>query len=832
MATQTTVSITELQQKAQAGDAQAQFDLALCYGDGVNKDEVVAFEWLKQAAELGHVNAQFALGLFYFIDAFKPEAEILRDKSSTIEFINTSFPILKHLPNAQEFDPNTIKFDPTIRLATNLAVSGKFERTQSTDGLAFVWLNKAAEQNHAGAIYWRGVCYNKSYGTEHSDAIAFENFKRSAELDYPDAYYSLALCYRDKKGCQQNYSLAFNWIMKATEYSDIYFKFPFNFLGVFAEYIAKSYLFLGKLYAEGQGTGKSNKRAFECFTKSAYKKVGEAEFLLGHCYEYGLGVEVDFSLAIENYKAAFDDGFCDAEIQYKIAKILINSGSSDNENYQTGFINLIRACRNNSVDALLWLEETCVQLIFPYIKDRKNKNECYEFAADFINKMIATYPMDYEANFVFGIMSAFGIGMEKNKKTAINQFKKVYNSNEVDIPPELSNGNFHIIDAFAQLLKEIYKPEDELFGVIYQDHLAIAFSQQKFIQGNGNKNIVVLPALRYALHIHFGEYVQARDFFKSLSDMKTEFEYSGAKNAFEMMGLIGVGEIEKKNRELVEKNRELEETMAMFAHKFRSPLDAIIYNTEHEHQEKLYKQAAQTMRGLLDIFSMIATDSETLVPKIQQDSYGSGRLATVLERTLDMILLHLLSAQAAAKIQQHYLHYAKVHDLCDAELSDRIWKEEYFELERQLQVEWEQSYAQLLADSATLEQRLDWLEQRFFKLEVHGFERSDIQFREYGDTESLLTIVLNEVLVNAFKYYGSPARQSVVLEWLDRDRYQILRCQNPSQRNERNKLKGSRKGHVFLSSLARKTASEFSKPKAQDEFVLEFGFMSELLISS
>jgi hypothetical protein len=238
------------------------------------------------------------------------------------------------------------------------------------------------------------------------------------------------------------------------------------------------------------------------------------------------------------------------------------------------------------------------------------------------------------------------------------------------------------------------------------------------------------------------------------------------------------------------------------------------------------------MRGLLDIFSMIATDSETLVPKIQQDSYGSGRLATVLERTLDMILLHLLSAPAAAKIQQHYLCYAKTHDLCDAELSDRIWKEEYFELERQLQLEWEQSYAQLLADSVTLEQRLDWLEQRFFKLEVHGFERSDIQFKEYGDTESLLTIVLNEVLVNAFKYYGSPTRQSVVLEWLDRDRYQILRCQNPSQRNERNKLKGSRKGHVFLSSLARKTTSEFSKPKAQDEFVLEFGFMSELLISS
>lgn len=69
MTAQTTASIAELQQKAQAGDAQAQFVLALRYanGDGVEKDEVVAFDWHKQAAELGHGDAQFALGLFYFI---------------------------------------------------------------------------------------------------------------------------------------------------------------------------------------------------------------------------------------------------------------------------------------------------------------------------------------------------------------------------------------------------------------------------------------------------------------------------------------------------------------------------------------------------------------------------------------------------------------------------------------------------------------------------------------------------------------------------------------------------------------------------------------------
>ena len=275
----------------------------------------------------------------------------------------------------------------------------------------------------------------------------------------------------------------------------------------------------------------------------------------------------------------------------------------------------------------------------------------------------------------------------------------------------------------------------------------------------------------------------------------------------------------------------LEDMMSMFAHKFRSPLDAIMHNTTHENQVKLYTEAAQTMRGLLNIFSIISTDAEILKDKIKQDRQGSGRLATVFSKTMDMILLHLLSVSGAEKIQQHYMAYAKTHGQCDAQVSYKNWCEDYFELEQVLQAEWEQSFALLLNQSATLEQRLAWLEQHFFKLELIGFERADIQFKEYGVTESLLTILLNEILVNAFKYYSSVSKQPVVLEWTEREGYQVLICRNPSIRSERDIIKGSNKGHVFLSTLARKTGSAFTKPMRQDNFVVEFGIPDELLIS-
>ncbi len=289
-------------------------------------------------------------------------------------------------------------------------------------------------------------------------------------------------------------------------------------------------------------------------------------------------------------------------------------------------------------------------------------------------------------------------------------------------------------------------------------------------------------------------------------------------------------ELEEKNKQLLEKEKELEDMMSMFAHKFRSPLDAIIYNTSHDKDPKLYIEAAQTMRGLLDVFSIISTDDKILKEKIKADNQGNARLITVLSKTLDMILLHLLSVAGTEKIQQHYLRYAKAQGKVADSVTPKEWYNDYFELERDLQSEWEQSFSQLLRQSASLEQRLNWIEQHFFKLDIIGFERDDIQFKEYATTESFLTILLNETLVNVFKYYSCETQQAVILEWSERDGNQILSCRNPSTRGI--KSKGSGKGHVFLSALARKIGTQFVKPKLQDDFVLEFSIPNELLLSN
>jgi len=54
---------------AEQGDAEAQFNLAVCFakGDGMPQDAVEAVKWFRRAAEQGDANAQLILGVCFFM---------------------------------------------------------------------------------------------------------------------------------------------------------------------------------------------------------------------------------------------------------------------------------------------------------------------------------------------------------------------------------------------------------------------------------------------------------------------------------------------------------------------------------------------------------------------------------------------------------------------------------------------------------------------------------------------------------------------------------------------------------------------------------------------
>ena len=70
-----TPEIDALHARAEAGDAEAQFDLGYAYfgGEGVPQDEAAAAWLVRLAADQGNATAQFNLGVMYDTDAGVPQ---------------------------------------------------------------------------------------------------------------------------------------------------------------------------------------------------------------------------------------------------------------------------------------------------------------------------------------------------------------------------------------------------------------------------------------------------------------------------------------------------------------------------------------------------------------------------------------------------------------------------------------------------------------------------------------------------------------------------------------------------------------------------------------
>ncbi len=126
----------DLLDRAQKGDAQAQFELGVCYdfGYGVYKNEVEAVVWYYLAAVLGHVEAQYFLGTCY--------------------------------DDGRGVDP-----DPKE---------------------AYSWYKRAAQKGHPGAQFNLGVSYFNGEGVARNVVEAYAWLLISATYGDPDASRALA----------------------------------------------------------------------------------------------------------------------------------------------------------------------------------------------------------------------------------------------------------------------------------------------------------------------------------------------------------------------------------------------------------------------------------------------------------------------------------------------------------------------------------------------------------------------------------------------------------------------------------------------------------------
>ena len=802
MTEQNTLSISELQQKANDGDAQAQFELALCYAKGkdVERNMELAFDWHKKAAEQGHVNAQFALGLYYILNMGR------------IQQVNECL-------NKWILVETMQKVNPALNLAFSHAMGINF--SGADNDLAFTWLKKAAEQNHAEANYWLGICYRDGIGTECNNELSFECYKKAAEQGYEDAYYWLALCYHEGKGIEQSDELAAEWITKAVEHVKVE---------------PEAYLLLGNLYAHGKGVQQNDELAFKWYEKAAEKGVVKANYQMANYYYEGKIVEKSIKLAEENYSLAAEIGIPEAETQFRIATSYLY-GDGVEKDYAIGMKWLINAVQANHAEANRWLEEFYLNFVFPYFSGRDDIEQCYSFAFEWLAAGHKENPGDFEINFGLGVLYAFGKGVERSEEMAVEYFSTCMSD------CSSVNDNFtEIFYDFSDLYNDMSKGTIQGY---YFDVLAPFFLEENPMDMDTKKINAVLPSLRIDFYLQMGEFEFLREFLNGFEDLDSSFSNPSSKKNFKIMSLTAAKqaqELEEKNKALEseikqkevaqklieEKNKELNNLIAMFAHNFLGTLQCIRSNAEHENNATIHLKTVKMMSGALTAFSIISADDDKLIEQLKQDNSGETNLLQNLANNLALAVSQLLSKTNKDKIINLYLNYLRKTNQIETEISGEELRndKDYRKKWQAIQHQWEDEFNALFSENVALSSLQTWLEAHFFPVQITGFNDYNIRFKEYGITDSIFLIVFMETLVNALKYMDVSKNKPLTIRLCKENQTYQLTCENPSAQETG---RGTHKGMDFLKSIAKKVNGQFITESTEHGFKSTFIIPAELL---
>lgn len=188
----------ELQATAEAGDAEAQFQIARAYlrGEGVTKDPNQAFALMKKAAEQGHSEALGGMGYFYATGTVVQE-----DDAAAVEW----------------FRKGADKGSAKARLNLGLAVAkGTGTTRDEAEGLRLI--DAAAEAGLADAFYAQGETYHwGQFGRSIDYKKARAAFQKSADQGHAAAQNNLGVIHREGLETQKDEQAALSWFRKAAE---------------------------------------------------------------------------------------------------------------------------------------------------------------------------------------------------------------------------------------------------------------------------------------------------------------------------------------------------------------------------------------------------------------------------------------------------------------------------------------------------------------------------------------------------------------------------------------------------------------------------------------
>ena len=203
---------------------------------------------------------------------------------------------------------------------------GQYERVNEL-------LQRSANCGYDLAMLDLGVNYMKAQGVIYDPQRAVALWERAGELGNADAQFNAAMAYaRGVRGIEKDYAKANFWCRKAADQG-----------------CADAIVNIGQFYFYGHGVEKDYDKAFEWLKRGieAGAEMSFYKFLLGYCYENGLGTAPNIEKAIDCYEEAEDNEYASAgydRIGKKIESIL----AAETEMARSFIKDMIESCAKDA----------------------------------------------------------------------------------------------------------------------------------------------------------------------------------------------------------------------------------------------------------------------------------------------------------------------------------------------------------------------------------------------------------------------------------------------------------------------------------------------------
>lgn len=378
------IDLTILRARALDGDAEAQFDLALCYadGEGVRSSPETAFRWLLKAAQTGHLEAMGAVGrcyhgglgvavddreaLHWYDRALEAGADdihldlgqLLADEASSVRDVGRAMLVLQE-GWERHGDPDCAG-----------VLSEVLEDQGGREEEALEWAQVAAEGGDPAAMVTLGFRHRFGEGLPRDFKAMLRWYRKAAELGDPTAIANLAICYQNGEGVKQDPARAYELRSQAAELghrgSAIWLAFalvdgtgcepdPEQGRARLEELAAEDPEVahdLADRLIDGPGLPRDIPAGLHWMRDAADRGHGSALTYLGVLHWYGRHVELDRERAVELYTQAAELGDAYAMANLGFAAL---DGEAVHQDLERGRGLLAEASAKGNAHAAKWL---------------------------------------------------------------------------------------------------------------------------------------------------------------------------------------------------------------------------------------------------------------------------------------------------------------------------------------------------------------------------------------------------------------------------------------------------------------------------------------------